>query len=110
MAFKAGYVLMAPEADPKRHRASIKTPKFELTVVVAELMNLDQAVDVCRELVQKEGVQGLTLCPGFTHQAVAKVVDAVGEGISISVARGDIPAARIAGEILKKEGWSPEEH
>ena len=110
MAFKSGFVLMAPDADPKRHRASIKMPKFELTVVVAELMNFDQVVDVCRELVQKEGVQGLTLCPGFTHQAVAKVVNAVGEGIPISVARGDIPAARITAEILRKEGWFPEEH
>ena len=110
MAFKSAYVLMAPEADPTRHRASIKTPKFELTVVIADLGNFDQAVDVCKELVQNEGVQALGLCPGFTHQAVAKVVNAVGEGISISVARGDIPATRIAGEILKKEGWFPEEH
>jgi len=110
MTFKSAYVLMAPDADPKKHRASIKLPKFELTVVVADLGNLDQAVDVCRELVQNEGVQGLTLCPGFTHQAVAKVVNAVGEGISISVARGDIPAVRIVGEILRKEGWLPEEH
>ena len=105
MAFKAGYVLMAPEADPKRHRASIKTPKFELTVVVAELMNFDQAVDVCRELVQKEGVQGLTLCPGFTHQAVARIASAVGPGVAITVARGDTPSILMTREMLKKEGW-----
>ena len=106
MAVKAAFVLMAPDADPKRHRASIKTPKFELTVVVAELGNLDQAVDVCRELVQNEGIQAITLCPGFSHQAVAKMANAVGEGVAINVARGDVPSGRVTGEILKKERWS----
>lgn len=32
---------MGPDADPNKDRASIKTPKFELTTVVVELMNLD---------------------------------------------------------------------
>ena len=67
-------------------------------------MNFDQAVEVCKDLVQNEGIQALTLRPGFTHQAVAKVVNAVGEGISVSVARGDTPSAMIAGQILRKEG------
>ena len=106
MALKAAFVLMAPDADPKRHRASIKMPKFELTVVVAELGNLDQSVDVCRELVQNEGIQAITLCPGFSHQMVAKIANAVGQGVAINVARGDVPSGRITGEILKKEGWS----
>ena len=47
MAFKAGFVIMAPDGDPERHRASIKTSRFELTTVVVELMNFDQAVKVC---------------------------------------------------------------
>ena len=110
MAFKAGFVIMAPDSDPERHRASIKTPKFELTTVVVELMNFDQAVNVCKELVQKEGIQSLILCPGFSHEAVARVANAVGEGVAIDVARGDVPSGMIAGEILAKEGWFPEGH
>ena len=106
MAVKAGFVVMAPDADPKRHRASIKMPKFELTIVVVELGNFDQALEVCQNLVQNAGVQALTLCPGFSHQAVAKVANAVGQGVAINVARGDVPSGRIIGEILKKEGWS----
>ena len=106
MAFKTAYVAMAPDADPKRDRASIKTPKFELTIVVADLGNFDQVVDVCRNLVQSEGVQALALCPGFSHPMVAKVASAVGEGVPINVARGDVPSGRVTGEILKKEGWS----
>jgi len=40
MAFKAGFIVMAPDADPNKDRASIKTPQFELTTVIVELMNL----------------------------------------------------------------------
>jgi len=110
MAFKSGFVVMAPDGDPKKHRASIKTSTFELTVVVVELMNFDQAANVCRELVQNEGVQSFILCPGFTHQAVAKVMNAVGEGVAVSVARGDVPSTMTTGQILAKEGWFPQGH
>jgi len=105
MAVKAGFVLMAPQADPKRHRASIKTPKLEITTVVADLENFDQVVDVCKELVQSEGVQSLILCPGFSHEAVAKIANAVGPGVAITVARGDVPSTLMTREMLKKEGW-----
>ncbi len=105
MAFKTGTVVMAPDGDPKKHRASIKTPKLEIFIVVVKLMNIEQAINVCRDLVQKEGVQAISLCPGFTHEAVARISNAVGEGISISVARGDVPSVMITGGILGKEGW-----
>ena len=105
MALKAGFVAIAPEADPKKHRASIKTPKLEIIAVVADLENLDQAVDVCRELVQSEGVKSLILCPGFSHEAVAKVAKAVGREVAISIARGDTPSTLLSREMLKKAGW-----
>ena len=105
MAFKTGTVVMAPDGDPKKHRASIKTSKLEIFIVVVKLMNIEQAVNVCKDLVQKEGVQAISLCPGFTHEAVARISNAVGEGISISVARGDVPSVMIAGGILGNEGW-----
>ena len=110
MAFKAASVIMAPDGDPKKHRASIKTSKLEVTVVIVEMMNFDQAADVCKELVQNEGIQSIILCPGFNHTAVAKVANAVGEGIAINVARGDVPSVMITGEILGKEGWLPGGH
>ena len=105
MAFKTGFVAMAPEADPKKHRASIKTPKFELTTVVAGVEDFDQVVKVCQELVQSEGVKALILCPGFSHQSVARIANAVGPGVAIIVARGDTPSTLMTREMLKKEGW-----
>jgi len=110
MAFKAASIVMAPDGDPNKHRASIKTSTLELTIVVLELGNLDQAVNVCKDLVQKEGIQSFTLCPGFPHEAVAKIASAVGEGVAISVSRGDVQSTMITGEILRKEGWFPEGH
>ena len=105
MAFKSAVIVTAPDADPKKHRASIKTPKYELTAVVVESRNLDQAVDVCQDLVQNEGVQSFILCPGFSHQAVAKIANALGKEVAINVARGDVPSVMMTRDILKKEGW-----
>ena len=99
---------MAPDGDPKMHKASVKSPMLELTTVVFEMMNFDQAVNVCKDLVQNEEIQFLILCPGFTHEAVGMIANAVGEGVAVNVARGDIPSTTIAGEILAKEGWFPE--
>ena len=110
MAFKTAFVCMAPEGDPKTHRATIYTPKMVLTTVVVELMNFDLAVQVCKDLVQNEGVQSIILCPGFHHEAVARVVSAVGPSVAIEVVRGDVPSGRITAEILAREGWFPEEH
>jgi len=109
MAFKSAFIIMAPDGDPERHRATIKTAKAELTAVFIEIMNFDQAVDVCKDLVQKQGVQSIYLCAGFTHQAVARVASAIGGRAAIQVARGDVPSTMLAGEILTKEGWFAEE-
>jgi hypothetical protein len=95
--FKEACVIMAFEGDPNKHRVTIKTPRVELTTVLIELGNFDQAVDVCKDLVQKEGVQSIILCPGFTHQAIARIASAI--------ARADIPGTNMVGEILTKEGW-----
>jgi hypothetical protein len=105
MAVKAALVAMAPEADAERHRATIKTPKLELISVIADAGNFDHVVEVCRKLVQNEGVQVLILCPGFSHQAVAEVAAAVGDGVPINVARGDTPSVNLTRTIFKKAGW-----
>ena len=105
MAFKAASVIMAPDGDPQKHRATVKTDKLEVTTVVVQLMNFDQAASVCKDLVQKEGIQSILLCPGFTASGVAKVAEAVGEGVPINVARGDVPSVIATAGILANEGW-----
>jgi hypothetical protein len=103
--FKSAFIIMAPDGDPKKHRATITTGKAQLTTVFIELRNFDQAVEVAKDLVQKDGVQSIFLCPGFPHQAVARVTSAVGDQVAVQVGRGDIPSTQMVGEILTKEGW-----
>ena len=105
MAFKSAVVVTSPDADPEKHRASIKTPMYELTVVVVKHGNLDQAVEVCQELVRDQGVQSFILCPGFSHQGVARIASALGEEVAVNVARGDTRSTMVTGRILREEGW-----
>jgi hypothetical protein len=105
MAFKAAVVVMAPDGDPTKHRTSIKTSMMELTTVVVPLGDFDRATQVCQDLVQKEGTQSIILCPGFTSEAVSMVSDAVGQGVPINVARGDVPSVMATFGLLQQEGW-----
>lgn len=107
--FKSAFIVMAPDGDPTKHRATIKTDKAELTTVIVEMMNFDQAVEVAKDLVQNKGIQAIHLCPGFTHQAVARIAAAVGGRAAVHVARGDVPSTMMVGDILGKEGWFDEE-
>jgi len=107
--FKVASIVMEPDGDPDKYRATIKTSKLELTVVLIKLLDFDQGVKVAKDLVQNHGVQSIYLCAGFSHQAVGRIASAVGDEVAIQVARGDSPTTMMVGEILTKEGWFPEE-
>ena len=110
MAFKVGCIIMSPDADPKVHRTSLKTAKLELSVVLTKNGDIDQAVDVSKAMVESDGIQEFILCPGFTHEMVARIKKAVGDKASVSVARADAPSVGMVREILVKEGWLPGGH
>jgi hypothetical protein len=103
--YKAATVIMAKGANPAKHWASVKGDHFEYTLVAIPMSGFDLAARVCKELVEKEGVQSITLCSGFTHEAVALVRKALGEGIPINVTRADVPSTMMTAQILTKEGW-----
>jgi hypothetical protein len=101
--FRAAFIAHVPDADPSKHRSVIETSLYKLTSVLVR--NDDEAVNVCRELASEEGVQAFILCPGFTHKAIARIMEAVGEGVSLSVARGDGPSNEVALKIMRELGW-----
>ncbi|MEM3587955.1 MAG: DUF6506 family protein [Candidatus Jordarchaeaceae archaeon] len=103
MPFKAAFLAHAPDADPKKHRCVVETGKYKLFVVVVK--SQDEALRECKSLVEKEGIHAIMLCPGFTHKDIAKIVETVGENISVNVARGDPISNRIAMEVMQREGW-----
>lgn len=101
--FKAVFLAHAPDADSTKHRCVVKTSLYELKSILVK--DDDEAVKLCKELVQKEGVHSFLLCPGFTHKAIARIVEAVGDGIAVSVARGDGPSYKAAFKIMDEVGW-----
>jgi Family of unknown function (DUF6506) len=103
MPFTALFIAHAPDADPARHRALVDTGIYRLFSVVVR--DTDQAVAVCRELVADEGVQSILLCPGNSHEDVATIAAALGDGISVSVARGDARSMRVAAKAMEEAGW-----
>lgn len=103
--YKAATIIMAKGANPAKHKATVKGDAFEYSLVVIPMGGFDVAAKLCKEMVEKEGVQSITLCPGFTHEAVALVRKAVGEGIPINVTRADVPSTMVTAQILTKEGW-----
>jgi hypothetical protein len=103
--FKSAFIVMAADGDPAKYRSTIKTSKVEFTTVLIKLLDFDQAIEVAKDLVQKQGVQSIYLCAGFTHEAVGRLANAVGDKIAVQVARGDPPSTMMVEETLAKEGW-----
>jgi len=104
MAFKVAFIAHAPDADPDQHRCLIETKqKYKLFCVVVRSQK--QAIEVCKKLVNEEGIHSILLCPGWTHKDIAEIAEAVGKDVGISVARGDGPSSRVAIEVMQKEGW-----
>ena len=103
MAFKVVFIAHSPDAELEKHQCVVETSKYKLLVRLVK--NQEQAVEVCKKLVKEEGIHSILLCPGFTHQNVAEISEAVGKNIGISVARGDGPSSKIAKDIMKREGW-----
>ena len=103
MAFTALFIAHAPDAYPEKHRTVIDTGLYKLFTVVVK--DQEQALAVCKRMVAEEGVQSVLLCPGNTHQDVAAIAAAVGDKVSVSVARGDSRSMRVAAKAMEEVGW-----
>ena len=101
MAFKALFLSHAPGADPEKHRCFIDTGKYRLWAVVVK--SQEEAVKFAQELYEKESIDAIILCPGFTHRDVAEIYEALEGKVSVSVARGDGPSNQIAQSALQRE-------
>jgi hypothetical protein len=103
MPFTEAFVALVPDADPARDRTVLRTDLYALFVVFVP--DEAQAAEVSRALVTDKGVQSVNLCPGFTNAGVARVAEAVGGTIAVSVSRGDGAAAQLTREGLERAGW-----
>ena len=85
--FKAAFMFVTPDSDPKIHRTSLSTPEV-LDLVVVGVKDYDQAANVARELVD-QGVTAIELCGAFGQIGVARVAEAVGDRAFVGVVRFD---------------------
>ena len=103
MPFTALFMATAPDADPAKDRSVIDTGVYRLFTVVVK--DHDQALELCRTMVPAEGVDSVLLCPGHAHKDVGEIAEAVGPGVSVSVARGDARSMGIARKAMEEAGW-----
>lgn len=103
MAFKTLFLAHIPDADKEKHRSVIETGMYKLFTVIVK--NQKEAIEVCNDLVSKENIDSILLCPGFTHNDVAEIVRITGNNVAVSVARGDGPSGKISLAARKREGY-----
>ena len=101
MAFKALFLAHAPDADFKKHKSIIDTGKYRLITVVVK--NQDEAIKVAKDTYQKEKIDAIMLCPGFTHKNVAEIFEVLEGKVSVNVSRGDGPSNKISQVVLQRE-------
>jgi len=103
MAFKTLFIAHVPDADPEKHRCEVETGMYKFIAVCVR--NQAQAIEVCKNMVKEVGIHSIILCPGNTHKNVAEIVEAVGAGVGVSVARGDGPCMQTVRNVMEQEGW-----
>lgn len=103
MKFRSLFLAIAPDADMEKHQSKIETEKYVLYVNLAQ--NQQEALDVAKKYARDKGIHSMILCPGFDHEDVAQISDAVGNDVGVTVARGDSPSSRTAKEAMEEADW-----
>ena len=101
MAFKAVFIAHAPDADFEKHHNLINTGKYKLFTYVVK--SQEDALKVCKDLYEKEKIDSVMLCPGFTYKDVAEIFEAMGNKVAVCVSRGDGPSSKISAPVLQRE-------
>lgn len=101
MAFKALFIAHAPDADHEKHNSVIDTGTYRLLTYVVKTQ--EEAIKVSRNIREKEKIDAILLCPGFTHHDVSELFQALEGKVSVSVARGDGPSSKISQAVIQRE-------
>ena len=101
MAFKTLFIAHAPDANYEKHQSMIDTWKYRLWTFVVK--NQDEAIKVSKSIYEKEKIEAIILCPGFTHRDVSEIYQALEGKVSVNVARGDGPSSKISQSVIQRE-------
>jgi len=101
MAFKALFLSHAPDADYTKHNSMIHTGKYQLFTFVVK--DQREAITVAKDVFEKENIDAVILCPGFTHSDVSEIFQALEGKVSVNVSRGDGPSNRLSQPAIQRE-------
>jgi len=104
MAFKTLFLAHAPDADYEKHKSVIDTGKYKIWTFVVKIQ--EEAIKVSKSIYEKEKIDAIILCPGFTHSDVSEIFQALEGKVSVNVARGDGPSIKIAQAALQREFYN----
>ncbi len=83
----AAFIFIAPEADPKKHRATINTPEISLTSI--GVSTFEEAADAAKEMADA-GCTAIELCGGFGIKGTWIIEQAVHGRARVGSVRFDI--------------------
>lgn len=101
MSFKALFIAHAPDADYEKHNSVIETGKYKLFTYIVK--SQAEALAVAKKVYNDEQIHAIVLCPGFTHNDVAELFNALDGKVSVNVSRGDGPSSRIVQPVIQRE-------
>ena len=99
MSLNEVYLILVPNVDPKVDRSTIKKDNYKCITVLVN--NEAEALDVSKELVESEDIRAFILCPGCSNSSVGAISSALGDSISVNVARGDGKSSKIVDKIIE---------
>lgn len=99
MSLNEAYLILVPNVDAKLDRSTIKKDNYKCMTVL--INNEDEALAVAKELVESEDIHAFILCPGFSNSSVGEISSALGENISVNVARGDGKSTKVVDRIIE---------
>ena len=94
MSFNVLCMVHSLDANPQQHRSLIDTGQYRLFTVVVK--DQTQALDVAQTFTVEHQLDSILLCPGFTHQDVAQIFEALDGKVGVYIARGDPPSNKIS--------------
>ncbi len=100
MTFKTLFLAHAPDGDYEKHNSIIDTGKYKLFSFIVK--SQPEAIKISKSIYEKENINAIILCPGFTHKDVSEIFQALDGKVSVNVARGDGPSSKIAQPIIQK--------
>ncbi len=67
------------------------------------MKNQNEAIKVSKSIYEKEKINAIILCPGFTHSDVSEIFQALDGKVSVNISRGDGPSNKISQPVIQRE-------